>query len=301
MKCIVYNRISSNRQNSLNSVSLKVQETICNDFANNNKLNIKNIYKEVHSAYNKAPTILNDIVKLNKRIILIPDVSRFSRSVIIGLYMAETAVKNKNQLIFIKEHLVCKELNDFIILKQFLQKTEYESKILSDRIINSKKYLTNNNMFAGGYIPYGYNVVNKKIECDAYEQQILQFIKLCHTKTISYNNINTLMMNISKLNVYEPINCYDVNDEVISNIVEPLNNKEISDLLNSYNVLKRAKSWTPALVKSAIYSNNSHTNKKRKNINDTEINPCKFNKINNFMFRFNEMKPEVYNYQESKV
>ena len=40
MKCVVYNRVSTQKQNSTDSFSLKVQESICNDYAQSNKLNI---------------------------------------------------------------------------------------------------------------------------------------------------------------------------------------------------------------------------------------------------------------------
>ena len=79
MKCVVYNRVSTQKQNSTDSFSLKVQESICNDYAQSNKLNIMSIYKEVHSAYNKIPSVLNTVINLNARVILISDVSRFSR------------------------------------------------------------------------------------------------------------------------------------------------------------------------------------------------------------------------------
>ena len=298
MKCVVYNRVSTQKQNSTDSFSLKVQESICNDYAQSNKLNIMSIYKEVHSAYNKIPSVLNTVINLNARVILISDVSRFSRSITVGLSMAETALNNKNQLIFIKENLTLAITEDLCKLTPLLQKTQDESKLLSDRITSTKKYLDSNNMFSGGTISYGYKVVNKKVVSNENEKNILQFILLCQQKNISGIDLNRSMIEISKLNIYENIICYDIDDNITDTITDSLTNSEIAKLLNSYKICKRGKPWNATLVKSAINSYNKG-NKKR-NIEDVVTeekekpsnigNPNKLRKISKPSFDFQEFK-----------
>ena len=124
MKCVVYNRVSKQKQNSTDSLSLKVQESICNDYAQANNIIINSIYKEVHSAYRKPPTVLNTVINLKTHIILISDLSRFSRSINVGLIMAEAALSNKNHLIFIKENLILTTNDDIGKLSPLLQKTQ---------------------------------------------------------------------------------------------------------------------------------------------------------------------------------
>ena len=299
MKCVAYNRVSTQKQNSTDSVSLKVQESICNDYAQSNKLNIMSIYKEVHSAYNKIPAVLNTVINLNTRVILISDVSRFSRSMTVGLSMAETALNNKNQLIFIKENLTLAIAEDLCKLTPLLQKTQDESKLLSDRITSTKKYLDSNNMFSGGTISYGYKVVNKKVVSNENEKKILQFILLCQQKNISGIDLNSSMIEISKLNIYENIICYDTDGNAIDTMTDSLKNSEIADLLNSYKISKRGKDWNATLVKSAVSSYNKG-NKKR-NIEDVDMteekekpsnlgNPNKLRKISKPSFDFQEFK-----------
>jgi DNA invertase Pin-like site-specific DNA recombinase len=232
MKCISYSRVSSIGQNEYNkSVSLHAQEEICGYFAHENKLKIKAIYKEVHSAYNKIPNILNNIVNKKKQTILLSSIDRFSRSVSIGTELALKAINNKNTLIFIQEKLVISTIDGVSILKPHLLKSESESTLLSNRIKKSKTYLINNGMFPGGAIPYGYELINKRLVENSYEQKVILFIKLCKKKCINCIDLNTNMMCISKLDKYVDINCYDEKDTIIIQLTECLNNSEIVNLL----------------------------------------------------------------------
>jgi DNA invertase Pin-like site-specific DNA recombinase len=255
MSCVIYNRVSSMNQNSYgNNISLQVQESICGKFASENNLNVSRVYKEVHSVFNKIPDVLNNVVNLKKYTILIADVSRFSRSVIIGFDMAKKAIDNNNQLIFIQENLVCSTHEDLETLKIHLKKSEDESKTIANRIKNAKTYLQENGMYSGGTIPYGYYVDDKKLIIDKTEKNIIKFIQLCQNNNISASELNDIMINIHKTTEYEPIECYDKNGKVVSHITEKLFNTEIADLLNSYNVDKRGRLWNANMVKTAILS-----------------------------------------------
>lgn len=255
MACIIYNRVSSMNQNSyINNVSLQVQESICGKFAAENNLNVYRVYKEVHSVFNKIPEVLNNIINLHKYTILIADVSRFSRSLSIGIEMAKKAIDNSNQLIFIQENLVCSTYADLESLKIYLQKSEDESKTIATRIKNAKTYLHENGMYSGGTIPYGYDVSDKKLIINPTEKNIIKFIKLCQNNNISSIELNDIMNKIHKTKEYEPIECYDKKGNVVSHITEKLFNTEIADLLNSYNVDKRGRLWNANMIKTAILS-----------------------------------------------
>ena len=253
MNCVSYSRVSSIGQNEYNKgVSLQAQEQICAKFAHENKLNIRSIYKEIHSAYNKVPKVLNDVVNKKKQTILCSSVDRFSRSIYIGIELANKAIKNKNQIIFIQEKLIIKTLEEVCLLKKHLLNSEDESLIISQRIKKARTYLINNGMHPGGAIPYGYNVVNKKLVVNSYEEKVIKFIKLCKNDVINCNKLNTYMKQISNLDTYVDINCYDINNQIINQLSECLNNQEITDLLNDYNILKRGNLWTPRMINTAI-------------------------------------------------
>jgi DNA invertase Pin-like site-specific DNA recombinase len=247
-------------QNSYtNSVSLHAQESICSKFANENGLNVKSVYKEVHSAFHKVPNVLETVINLRKCNILISDISRFSRSVAVGLDMAKVSLKNKNRIVFIQEKFVCSSHADLMVLAQHLQVTESESRTIGIRNKKARNYLIENGMHAGGAVPYGYDVVERKVVKNKYEQNVLQFIRKCQQNRISSDELNKMMIDISKTKIYDPISCYDKNDVAVVNITERLTNPEIANLLNSYNVDKRGLRWTAAMIKTALRSNDKQT------------------------------------------
>lgn len=270
MQCVIYNRVSSMSQNSYtNSVSLHAQESICSKFANENGLKVKSVYKEVHSAFHKVPNVLETVINLRKCNILISDISRFSRSVAVGLDMAKVALKNKNRIVFIQEKFVCSSHADFMVLAQHLQVTESESRNIGIRNKKARNYLIENGMHAGGAVPYGYDVVERKAVKNKYEQNVLQFIRKCQQSRISSDDLNNMMIDISKTKIYDPISCYDKNDVSVLNITERLTNPEIADLLNSYDVDKRGLQWTAAMIKTALRSNDKQTRTSKRSRSST--------------------------------
>ena len=249
VKCVIYCRVSSLGQNMYNkSVSLRSQESICGKFSHENKLKTRRIYKEINSAYNKIPPVLSEVINLKNTVIVIASVDRFSRSSKFGMCMAHKCVQNENSLIFIRERLNIVKSQDVQKLSQILKATEMESKLISERVKTSKRYLKSQGLFSGGTIPYGYNVVERKLILDKYEQKVIEFIQLCKESNIKSGDLNNIMRKISDYENYEDINCYDEDGDVVSHITEPLTNSEISALLDSYKIKKRGKSWTTSKV-----------------------------------------------------
>jgi DNA invertase Pin-like site-specific DNA recombinase len=271
MKSIVYCRVSSAAQNEFNkSVSLQAQEQLCSKFAHENKFSVKSIFKEVHSAFNNASKILSDIINKKSTNIIISSVDRYSRSVCIGMKLANISINNNNKLIFIQEKFVCKNVSDLLLLNKYLLNTENESKILSVRIKTSRAFLISNGLFPGGYVPYGYEINDRKLIKNQNEHDIIDFIKTCLKYKILCVDLNIKMKNLEQKlpkelltsNEYVPINFYDDEGDIIHVITEKLTNKEISELLNSYNILKRGVLWNPNSIKTAIkeYDPNNNVN-----------------------------------------
>ena len=266
VKNAIYCRVSSIGQNTYNkSVSLQAQEQICFKFAHENKICVKSIYKEVHSAFTKSSKILTDIIEQNKNIqIIFSSIDRYSRNLTIGLALANTAIKNNNKLIFIQEKLICKNKTDLLKLKQYLTNAENESKAISYRIKRSRTFLIDNGMFPGGSIPYGYYIKDKKLIQNTHELNIINFIKYCMNDRITHSVINSKMKEIQmsdeskESNIiqpkYIPINLYSDDGKIIKSMNENLSPLAISDILNSYNILKRGILWCPRVIKTAIKS-----------------------------------------------
>jgi DNA invertase Pin-like site-specific DNA recombinase len=253
---VIYNRVSTLGQNKYNgSVSLQAQESACSKYAYMNGLRVKSIYKEIHSAYNKIPCVLNSVINLQKISIIISSVDRFSRSVSIGISMATSALKNKNQIIFVQENFTCSATADLKLLKLFLEKTEEESNVLSVRIKKSKSFLSDEGYFTGGRVPYGFKLENKVLAKHDDEQNIINFIILCKNKNISSIDLNTSMLKINKLKIFHPIECYDAKDNNVEKLTKRLYNAEIASLLNSYDVKKRGVVWNSTSVSFASRAN----------------------------------------------
>lgn len=262
---VIYNRVSSLNQNSYNkSVSLQAQESICSKFAHENSLKVKRVYKEIYSAYNREPSVLGTIIELKKNIIIISSVDRFSRSVDVGISMAKKAIQNKNKIVFIQEQFLVSGYEDIDKLTEYLLKTEEESRVLGTRIKKARQYLIDNGLFAGGAIPYGYQLNDRVLRIRKSEHNIINFIKLCKKPKISSDDLNRYMIPISKNKIYEPINCYDTDGKPILTITECLTNGEIADLLNSYKVTKRGGEWNASKVRSAYMSYMRQRNRQKK-------------------------------------
>lgn len=251
MNCVIYNRVSSLGQNVYNkSISLAAQEQICSKFAHDNNLKVIAIYKEVHTTFKKRPIILSEVIHKKNQNIIITTIDRFSRNSMIGNDLARISIGNKNKLIFVQEKFVCEHISHLDILHKYLRITEQESATISGRIKNTRTYLINNGMFAGGYVPYGYTVLHKKLVHNIFEQNVINFIRECLKSDICCSTLNERIQLITKSKI--PIKCYDEKNNEVSRITESLNYKEISDILNDYEIKKRGIKWKPNLVKTAI-------------------------------------------------
>lgn len=254
MKGLIYCRVSSAKQTAFGTtVSLQAQEQLCFEFASKHGYTVSSVYKEIHSAFNKTPKVLNGIIAGEKnKSILVSSVDRFSRSSDIGLKLAIKAINNKITLVFVQEQFVCCSTGDLIALKAFLKNTEQESKTIGIRVKNARNYLIDNGMFAGGTVPYGYEVVDRKLIKNESEQNIISFIKYCMSEMIESVVLNKKMITLTPTRPYVPIHCYDTLDDRVNHITTPLTKQGISDLLNSYEVLKRGLRWKPSLITTAI-------------------------------------------------
>jgi DNA invertase Pin-like site-specific DNA recombinase len=260
--CIIYCRVSTFGQAGDNSTSLESQEYNAKALASERGYRIKQICKEVKSAYNSTMSTLNDIFRTNRNIIVVMnDVSRFCRNIVDGLKMAEVALAKNNTLVFVADSLTISNQNRAEVMDQFtrlLKAAEVESARLGERVKAAQKYLKDTGKYAGGSLPYGMEIrrssnpyVNNTLRENKPERDIIEFIAVCKKNTIASNDLNAHMKKISPLVPYVEINCYD-KDQVtpLKTINTALTNAEIADLLNDYHVKKRGRPWTAAMVKS---------------------------------------------------
>jgi DNA invertase Pin-like site-specific DNA recombinase len=241
-------------------ISLQAQEHECFKFASENKLNVKTVNKEVHTAYNRISKLLANVIANNTSTsIIFASSDRFSRNVKLGLKLASIAISNKNKLVFIQENFICSKKSDLEYLKKLLYISENESKMISIRAKRTRNYLISIGSFPGGAVPYGYNLVDKKLYINDTENNIIDFIKYCLSDNIIYN---TLLSKLNKINSELSVgvkknkiianNIANIKDHLNNNKIPRFSFKEISVLLNNCNILKKLAMWSVPNIKTAI-------------------------------------------------
>ena len=263
MTAVIYNRVSSPSQNTYGkTVSLAMQESICNKFAHDNKLRIVQIMKEIRRASGTSSPLLKKLIENTRtKNILFMDVSRFSRNVDKGLEVASKAIANGIKLIFIHEKFVCKTADDLPMMKTFILKTEEESKVIGRRITAARNHLMAQGLHPGGVVAFGYELKmsdsgNRPVP-NEYEQNTIAFIKICQSTNIRSTDLNFHMKKLvdpSTLNIYVNIDCYNNNGDRVL-LIDKMSNSAIATLLNEYSITKRGKSWTSSSIKTAMNGN----------------------------------------------
>lgn len=253
---IIYCRLSKQKNNidvnNINGTSLESQQEECLKFCRNNNLKVREIICEICSAYKinkngskqkKLMEILNLIT--SNDILIVWEISRFSRNIINGTRGMEI-IRSRNAGIYIVNSrcgypMTC-EYYDIINKIIYAQQ---ESDIISERIKRSIKTKRENGSYIGSIPPYGKKIIkndDKKYSLDInYTEQFIieKIIKL-------YN--------------------------------EGKKNSDISDNLNSNNILRRNKKWTIYSIKRII--NDHIINFNMNNMTKTlmEINKISSNK-----------------------
>ena len=231
--------------------SLSDQISRCVQFAKKNNLKISEMHNITGSAFKTVPTSLREIFETKKnKVLLFICVDRFSRSIKIGTELANMALRRGNSLVFIQEKIIIKKYSDIKLIKTHLSKAESESLTLSNRIKGSRSYLSGIGAHPGGFIAYGHHLVDKTVKPNVYEQCVIKFITLCKSNNIKTTQLNNIMKRIST--IYTPIECLDVDGNIITDMSDVLNNSEIAKLLNDYGILKRGYAWNTRMVANII-------------------------------------------------
>lgn len=194
--------------NKLNSTCSKNKKKIFNTIKKRKscKLNINYVFKEVSSAYTKIPKILNNIINKKNIIVIILNISRFSRNVSNGMYLLNKCKTNNNTLIFAQNNIIFNKFSSYYIKKKIINLIKYaesESKLVSQntKILRDKYNL--NNLYLGGGLKYGYKIINNKLVRKNNESRIVDFIKQIKLKKISnVDIINFIKMNSNYNNLF---------------------------------------------------------------------------------------------------
>ena len=263
MPSIIYTRVSSDQQKN-NGTSLAEQAKTNKDYADKNGLNVTQTISETCSGITNDGMMHFNFKKYNN--LLIADVSRFGRNVILGMKNIHKLLKNKVTIHFTRDNIIISptdltKLNEFYLL---LKLAEKERAIISTRIKALKSFRASRGEHSGGLVPFGLdtyfaNYIDesgitrevKRYRIHPNNIKIIQFIDQCKTPPFNSFMLTKLMRNISKFK--DPIQLYDDNNgsyTLRETNYQCLSNLDISNLLNDYSVYYKNKMhFTPSIIK----------------------------------------------------
>jgi DNA invertase Pin-like site-specific DNA recombinase len=186
-----------------NDLSLERQKNICLEYCKNNNLKVTKIYSEIASArnMNKLKELNLLLNKVNSNIIiLVSDVSRFSRNVYQALEKLEI-LRSKN----VSVHSIHNNItydnnpNNRHEFRRLLSCAEYESDIYSERIKKSLNFRKKNNCKIGrsrfGYESFYDNKGFRRERINKREQYIFRLIGSKNRSGFNYPQIADFLNN----------------------------------------------------------------------------------------------------------
>lgn len=241
MNAIGYMRVSTPKQE--NSLDLQIEQFT--DYCSNNNLKVLDIVTEVGSAYHSGQNKLVSLLNLSfNTIIVIKNISRFSRNYQYMIKLLQLVIQNNNILHFMDEKIIyCIENHQkfFNMISRIVLLRQKESEI-KVKNINLKK--ENNWDFRsdrfGRKVVYDDNI--RKIINDDKEIAVINLIKALKRETNS-NVINNYLNIILPQNI-NPIELINDDGNITNKLdVNKLDYNTIANILNSYNITYRGKKW----------------------------------------------------------
>jgi len=140
---LIYCRVSTPRQAHSGHYSLAAQFLACKSYCDSHNLPIKSTFHDVNSARDilKLPN-LQSLASSSQSgdVIIFYDVSRFSRNVAQGISLLNSLSSKGVSVFSVKERCSYLETHDIHLFNILLCSSEYESRLLSDRVKQSFQF-----------------------------------------------------------------------------------------------------------------------------------------------------------------
>ncbi len=248
---IIYCRSSTLKQNQYNHMSIETQLFHCQNYCEENKLNITYFDSEVCRANSisnqrKLLKIINTSKNIN---LIIYDASRFSRNVYDGINLLRKC-KNKNIIIHVVKDLVTSNTRfGYLKIVDGIKNAEIESANASDRVRNAISFRRSLGHKIGR-CPFGYKVVKtnniRKFVIDETGQNIITLMK-----TLYYGGSIAIVNGLMEKIVGYEINKLFSDD---TNIIKygNISYNMIADFLNEHKIKYFNKEWKVTNVFSVL-------------------------------------------------
>lgn len=181
---VIYARYSSEKQNDQ---SIEGQLRICNDYAERNDITVvKNYIDRATTGTNdNRPAfqeMLHDCTQpVVWNIVLVYAIDRFGRNSIEIAVNKQKLKKNSKTLISATQRTSenidgTKNLDGILLENMYIGLAEYYSAELSQKVKRGITESRKKGLFCGGFLPYGYKVVDKKVIVNESEAEIVRYI-----------------------------------------------------------------------------------------------------------------------------
>ena len=174
---VIYARYSSDNQTEQ---SIEGQLRVCQEYAKNNDILLLDIYIDramTGTNDNRADfqRMLKDSARNHWDYVLVYKIDRFSRNKYETAIHKKTLRDNGTRLLSATEYIP--DSPEGIILESMLEGyAEYYSAELSQKIRRGMNESRQKGNYTGGYVLYGYKIVDKKVVIDEYQAEIVRYI-----------------------------------------------------------------------------------------------------------------------------
>lgn len=180
---VIYARYSCSSQTEQ---SIEGQLDVCNKFADSNDLQIVKVYADraMTGTNDNRPDfqqMLKDSERANWDVVLVYALDRFGRNAIEVAINKQKLKKNGKILISATQRTSenldgTKNLDGIILENVYIGIAEYYSAELSQKVRRGQNESRKKGQYCGGSVPYGYKLVNKKLQIDEDKANIIRYI-----------------------------------------------------------------------------------------------------------------------------
>lgn len=257
---VIYARYSSDSQTEQ---SIDGQLRVCTEYAKNNDILILDTYidRAMTGTNDNRPDfqrMIKDSVKKNWDYVLVYKLDRFSRNKYETVIHKKTLRDNGVKVLSAMENIP--DTSEGIILEILLEgMNQYYSAELSQKVKRGMNETRQKGNFTGGYLVYGYKVVDKKVVIDENKADTVRYIFEQYAMGVYVKDIIKALTEKGILNrnkpfarntVYNILRCekysgiYRHNDEVFTNIYPQIVDTEtfnkVRDKINANRYGKRS-------------------------------------------------------------
>lgn len=162
MKLIAYYRRSTEQQSD--NTSLETQKMMVHQMAKMKGATIEVEYQEIGSGSKDTRVVFNKALEQVKARgcdgLIVYDIDRYFRSAELGLRtFRQNFLENGKVLLSASQGIDTSTDEGWFMLGQFLLMAEYELMKITRRLTRGKEQAKANKQFAGGKVPYGYDII----------------------------------------------------------------------------------------------------------------------------------------------